>query len=211
MEEMNPGVLISDFDGTITETDFYALIDAPPDYLAQWRAGRLTHFEAMAAYFAHAPDDDSTLNRLLVETQPDPQLGPSVQRLCENGWDLVVVSAGSNWYIDRILSSAGVQVPVHSNPGRIVPGRGLQIELPRNSPHFSRETGIDKAAVVRQALGRYHRVAYAGDGVVDYPASLLVTPEYRFARRGLAQKLADHGERFHHFQRWSDIVLRLTC
>jgi 2,3-diketo-5-methylthio-1-phosphopentane phosphatase len=210
MKGVNPGVLISDFDGTITGTDFYELIDGTHDYLAQWRAGRLTHFEAMAAYFSHAPEDSENLDRLLVETQPDPDLGRSVARLRENGWDLVVVSAGSNWYIDRILASAGVEAPIHSNPGQIVPGGGLQIELPRQSPYFSPETGIDKATVVREALGRYARVAYAGDGVVDYPASLLVPPEFRFARRGLARKLTENEQPFQPFERWSDIVARLT-
>ena len=211
MEEVNPGVLISDFDGTITETDFYLLLlDGAPDYLAEWREGRRTHFDAMAAYFAHAPEEETALKRLLVETQPDPLVGESVERLQASGWDLVVVSAGSTWYIEQILAAAGVSVPIHSNPGRIVPGGGLRLELPHGSPYFSPETGIDKAAVVREALGRYDRVAYAGDGVVDYEASLLVPPEYRFARRGLAVKLTAGGEEFQNFQRWSEIASKLA-
>jgi hypothetical protein len=48
-------------DGTITERDFYSLLaeryipEGTPDYFAQYREGRITHFEAMAAYFAFAP------------------------------------------------------------------------------------------------------------------------------------------------------------
>jgi hypothetical protein len=49
-------ILLSDYDGTITDKDFYSLLAEryipgdTPDYFAQYREGRITHFEAMAAY-----------------------------------------------------------------------------------------------------------------------------------------------------------------
>ena len=51
-------ILVSDFDGTMTRRDFYQLAVErllPPDvpnYWAEYRAGRMTHFEALQAYFA---------------------------------------------------------------------------------------------------------------------------------------------------------------
>jgi 2,3-diketo-5-methylthio-1-phosphopentane phosphatase len=209
---LNPNALVSDFDGTITDNDFYALIadrympEGAPDYFAAYRAGRLTHFEAMQAFFHHAPCDNASLGELLGQTRPDPALGDSVQKLDSRGWDLIVVSAGSSWYIERIFNASGVRATIHSNPGTIEDGRGLVLRLPKESPFFSPHVGIDKGAVVRDAIGRYRKVAFAGDGLPDVEPALLVPPQLRFARRLLAEVLESRGERYRGFERWQDVV-----
>lgn len=213
---MNRSVLVSDFDGTITRHDFYQLVareympaDAP-DYFARYAAGKMTHFEAMAAIFACAPDEEARLADLLRRVEPDPDLRAGAECLERDGWDLVVVSAGSSWYIERILDAAGVRATVHANPGRIQEGRGLVLGLPRDSPFFCPEVGIDKAAVVEDALRRYGRVAFAGDGPPDVKPALLVDPSLRFARGYLAGELAARGEAFLPYGRWFEIVEHLT-
>ena len=50
--------LVSDFDGTLTRFDFFRLAlerlvpPGQPDYWQEYRAGRLTHFQAMQRYYA---------------------------------------------------------------------------------------------------------------------------------------------------------------
>ncbi|MDX2152501.1 MAG: MtnX-like HAD-IB family phosphatase [Bryobacteraceae bacterium] len=208
-------ILVSDFDGTITRNDFYALIAErymrPPraDYFERYRSGSLSHFDAMAAYFSHAPSEEAALEDLLGDTAPDPELGAAARRLSEAGWELVIVSAGSSWYIDRILARHGVSATVHSNPGRIEDGRGLVLERNRGSRFYSEDVGVDKAAVVRDALARGERVAFAGDGPPDVFPALLVKPEVRFARAYLAEELRRRGEAFTSYARWSEVVDRL--
>ena len=207
-----PPVLVTDFDGTITERDFYQLvIDHAPaaDCWGEYLSGRLTHFEAMRAILAHAPTDEATLAGMLAETRPDPQLGAAAAALRRAGWELVVASAGCAWYIERILRAAGVRAEVHANPGRIEPGRGLAMELPRASRFFSAQTGIDKEAVVRDALARSGRVAFAGDGPPDLAPALLVEGGLRFARGWLAGELVRRGLAFQPFRRWSEIAAAL--
>src|SRR5215470_11093594 len=103
---MNDAVFVSDFDGTITDFDVYALIAErymPKDHrdaFAEYRAGRITHFEAMQAFYHFAPLDLQAWDRLLRDVKPDPQFAHCVRRLDANGWDLVIVSAGSSWYIE---------------------------------------------------------------------------------------------------------------
>ncbi|MCX6622460.1 MAG: MtnX-like HAD-IB family phosphatase [Acidobacteria bacterium] len=212
-----PNLLVTDFDGTITQNDVYSLVIdryLPPNAPAIWdayTAGRLTHFEAMARYMAYFPTAPAAIDELLQATEPDPALAASVERLRAAGWDVVIVSAGSSWYIERILTSAGVQVPVHSNPGHLEPNRGLVLELPRESPFFHPEIGVDKSAVVRDALARYHRVAYAGDGPPDLAPSLLVEGQLRFARGWLARELKQKNLPFQPYLRWSDIVPALLA
>ncbi len=45
--------------------------------------------------------------------------------------------------------------------------------------------------------------------VADRPEALLVRPELRLARGWLAEALGERGERFHPFERWSQIADQL--
>jgi len=210
-------ILVSDYDGTITGNDFYSLLAEryipahTRDYFADYRAGLMTHFDAMAAYFAFTPSDEASLDELLTASAPDPQLADAVARLERAGWELIIVSAGSSWYIERVLERTGVKAKVYSNPGRIVSGKGLEIErLPADSPFYSEDVGVDKAAVVRDALKRAETVAFAGDGPPDIHPALLVPAEMRFARGFLAQELRARNESYRPFRRWSEIAGQLA-
>jgi 2-hydroxy-3-keto-5-methylthiopentenyl-1-phosphate phosphatase len=213
---MAHSVLISDFDGTITRNDFYALIadrymsGDPYDAWRQYRAGEISHFDAMQSFFSHAPEDPLILNRLLNDVNPDPRLAQAAKQLKVNGWDLIIVSAGSSWYIDRILARFGIDAVVHANPGEIKPGQGLVLEAPSQSPFFCPDVGISKSAVVLDAMRRYAAVAFAGDGPPDVAPSLLVPKERRFARAYLAEELARRGEQYQTFTTWAEIVDHLT-
>jgi 2,3-diketo-5-methylthio-1-phosphopentane phosphatase len=216
MEKMRK-ILISDYDGTITDKDFYSLLAEryipadTPDYFTQYREGRITHFEAMSAYFAFAPTEEQQIEELLEASHPDPDLGAAAAILQRAGWELLVVSAGSSWYVERVLRRAGVTATVYSNPGRIENGRGLVLEkLDPSSPYHSASVGVDKSAVVRHALHVAGMVAFAGDGPPDLEPALLVRPELRFARGFLADALREHGEAFQLFSRWSQIARQLA-
>ncbi len=214
-------ILVTDFDGTISLLDFYDLVrqewPVPPDDdpWEQYVAGKLTHFEALAAIFARIRTDEATLLRVVGRMQIDPQLGPAIKKLRAAGWEVVIASAGCNWYIQHLLSGAGVDVPVHANPGKFSPSRGLKMSLPTESRFFSRQNGIDKLAVVKDAMNRARCVAFAGDGRPDLASALTVRPEFRFARGWLAEELKRRGEAFHPFHRWSEIADRIfqshTC
>lgn len=213
-------ILITDFDGTLTQQDFYQLVverllppDAP-DYWADYRAGRITHFEALRSYFAAAaPVGEARLSALLADMGLEPDLANQLAALRRQGWEVVVVSAGCSWYIDRLLTQAGVTLEVHANPGHIDGHGRLIVDWPTGSPFFSPQTGIDKSAVVRAAAQGGRTVAFAGDGPPDLEPALLVPGHLRFARAGslLAASLAERAEPFHPFQRWSEVAQALRC
>jgi 2,3-diketo-5-methylthio-1-phosphopentane phosphatase len=202
--------LVSDFDGTITRHDFYALVAERfmpadvGDYLEAHRRGEMSHFDAMASYFSHMPADEEAIAALLRDTEPDPLFAEAVARLAAASWELIIVSAGSTWYIDRILK--GADFAVYSNPGHPEPGRGLVLERDRTSRFYCEDVGVDKAAVVRDAQRRYRSVAFAGDGPPDTEAAMAVEPRLRFARGYLAAELQRRNERFRPFERWSGIT-----
>lgn len=204
------GILVSDFDGTMTGRDFFRLVlgKLPPSCAAWWEEyeqGALTHFEALAKIFAALRCSRREMDELVAAMEPEPGLREGWEDLSAAGWKLIVASAGCGWYIGRILAAAGIDPEVHTNPGTFEEGEGLQMRLPEDSPFFHRLTGIDKGAVVRGALSRTDRVAFAGDGRPDLEPSLLVPPRLRFARGWLAGELARRGEPFVHFERWREI------
>ena len=205
-------LLVSDFDGTMTKFDFFDLArrDLPSaadhDFWQDFVAGKITHFEAMAGIFGSIRTDRPTLENLIERMELDPALQDSVARLRVAGWEIIVASAGCDWYIRRLLDKAGVQLEVHANPGVFAPATGLVLSLPLGSPYFKRETGIDKPAVVRAALARDPGAVFAGDGRPDLAPAGLVAPAHRFATGWLARHLEKSGEPFRPFETWSQIA-----
>lgn len=204
-------MLVSDFDGTITRYDFYDLVcrefpEIAKDYWQQYESGKLTHFEALRRIFAGIRAPEDRLLDIIRQMEIAPRFKQSVEALEHRQWEISVASAGCDWYIRRLLADQGVNVTVHANPGTYDPDQGLVMQLPPPSLFFSEELGVNKVAVVREALAKAAVVAFAGDGRPDLAPALLVPPERRFARNWLAKKLHEIGEGFHPFERWSDIA-----
>ena len=214
---MTRRTLVTDFDGTITRHDFFTrVVDTllEPEDLAPWHAyeaGQITHFEALRRIFARIRADETELDTVLASMDIDPELHEAFAQLESAGWDVIVVSNGCGWYIDRLLDQAGVTTTVLTNPGRFDPERGLRMELPETSPYFSPETGIDKRAVVDDHLRRGATVAFAGDGRPDLGPALLVESPWRFARAWLADHLDATGHEYRGFDRWSEIARMLVA
>lgn len=209
-----PGILVSDFDGTMTANDFYKLAVErllTPEDLAPWgeyRAGRLTHFQALRLIFGRIRAGEAALLELVRDMAPDPLLAESVARLKAAGWRVAVASAGCAWYIRRILDGLGLsdELEVHANPGAPAPDGSLRMDMPEGSPFLCAETGVDKAGVVRHHQRAGAVVAFAGDGFADLDAALAVAPPLRFARADLAQALTERGEGFRPFSRWHEVA-----
>jgi 2,3-diketo-5-methylthio-1-phosphopentane phosphatase len=210
-------VLVTDFDGTLTRREFYQIVqehmaDGTRDYWADYRAGRMSHFEAMARFCADIRADEAAVLRALLQIELDPRFPELAGELNRAGWAIVVASAGSEWYIRQVLEPTGVGVTIHSNRGRWVGGeRGLVLEPPTESPFFCANVGIDKAAIVRDALGRAATVAFAGDGMPDVAAAVLVPPNLRFARGDCAAELDRRGEPYRLFHRWAEVAEALLA
>jgi 2,3-diketo-5-methylthio-1-phosphopentane phosphatase len=217
MSQPQRKLLVTDFDGTLTAKDFYYLVvnrfapEGLQEYWNGYTSGRLTHFEALAGIFSRVRAEESAMLELLSRSELQPNLASYLQRLDAAGWDVVVASAGCEWYIRRILGAAGVELPIHANPGRFEPSSGLIMELPLDSKYLCHKNGIDKAAIVQEARAAGRLVAFAGDGYPDAPAAKLVEPRYRFARANLQETLQREGLAFHRFEKWADVVENLLA
>ncbi len=207
-----PNILVSDFDGTMTRNDFYRLVVQrflSPEDLSPWneyRNGKITHFRALQQIFRHIRRPESDVLDLLRDMQVDPRIPQSLDALRQAGWDVVIASAGCDWYVQRILAGLAVNMTVHSNPGEYGENGPLKMREPIDSPFYCPETGIDKAGIVRYHLRQGRTVAYAGDGYTDVDAAMLVADERRFARADLAETLKERNVPFRSFTIWSEIA-----
>lgn len=205
-------ILISDFDGTLTNQDYFQLIldhHRPPEAQEIWddfKSGRLNHFEAIAGVFGGLRTDLAGAEALVRELDPSPGLGQAVRRLQDSGWELQIASAGCGWYIERFIAWQGIEAEIHACPGEFATETGLVMHQATGSPFASEANGIDKPAVVRAALARDSIVAVAGDSRTDHDGLMLVPAGHRFARRWLADDLREEGKGFHAFEHWPEIV-----
>lgn len=210
---------VSDFDGTITDDDFFtytanAYFDEQA--LAPWReylAGRKTHFNALKEMFAqiHVPAAD--LERVVAHIHADPHLD-DVWRLCrEKGIPLFVCSAGNDYYIKRILGNriAAYDITLVSNSGVYTPESGLVMTAPeKNSPFYDENVGISKYRLVKKLKDEGYFVIFAGDGPPDFePAEIA---DVVFARKMLLDKCRAAGIKTEKFDSFEDIynyIMRL--
>jgi 2,3-diketo-5-methylthio-1-phosphopentane phosphatase len=205
-------VLVSDFDGTITKHDFYQqVVDRllKPVDIEPWSlytSGKLSHFDALARIFSKIRASEDQMEDVLTHLELDVGFAESIHNLQHAGWEIVVVSNGCRWYIDRMLARLNLQLQVYSNPGRYTPTHGLQLSRPTDSPFYCEETGIDKALVVRHFLREAKQVAFAGDGRPDLRPALLVPEKLRFAKSWLANQLEAIHENYRRFENWSEIA-----
>jgi 2-hydroxy-3-keto-5-methylthiopentenyl-1-phosphate phosphatase len=211
---MSRRVLFTDFDGTVTDIEFYEFamtrLDSAlsEDPLAERAAGRLSVFEVQRKIFGAIRMAEEEVIALLPELQPDPCLAEDFDRLATAGWELHVVSAGSSWYIERLFEAIDVRAPVsiHANPGRFIAGRGLVLSLPEDERVVDSDAGIDKAEVMRIHAEGAGCIAFAGNSHVDLTGARLATDGYCFARPPLDQLLINEGRSFHLVERFHDIA-----
>jgi 2-hydroxy-3-keto-5-methylthiopentenyl-1-phosphate phosphatase len=205
-------ILVSDFDGTMTRFDFFEVARrflpsaADHDYWQDYLDGKISHFEALAAIFGAIQTDHEGMENALARMELDLTLRDSVTRLEAAGWKIIVASAGCDWYIRRLLKKAGLALEVHANPGKFTPENGLELSLPTDSPYFEPDKGIDKEAIVREALSQDSQAAFAGDGRPDIPAAKNINGSRLFARGMLADYFSEKGRPFHYFENWKQIA-----
>ncbi len=205
-------ILITDFDGTFTRRDFFDLVlerHDPPGAREGWqrfRDGKCTLSQGLGAVFAALRTDEAGMETLVEALDPAPGTADAVRRLQKAGWEIVVASAGCGWYIDRLLAGLDLDLTVHASPGVFAPDTGLVMTPDPSGPYFHPKSGIDKPAVVRDALARDAVVAYAGDSATDRAASLQVAPERRYVTGWLARRFVAEGLSHVGFGVWPEVA-----
>lgn len=188
--------LVTDFDGTISADDFFNMVAScflDEKALAPWQeylSGRKSHFDALKEIFSGLKilSSEKELREAVLAIPVDPAFA-AVAGLCrQRGIPIYICSAGCDYYIKLLIGDLLQKYSLHlvTNSCLFTPGQGLLMHKPAaDDPFFDKETGISKAAVVRQLKADGFKVVYAGDGRPDLAAAQAA--DVVFARKTLLE------------------------
>lgn len=198
---------VSDFDGTITDDDFFAYAtqaffdDKALEPWRRFKAGKQTHFSALKEMFAKIRVPQEELDNFMRKIPVDKGFIEAVQICKEKGIPLYICSAGCDYYINFLIGDIlqKYNITLVTNHGEYSPKQGLMMYKPeQDSPYFDGNTGISKAAIVQKLHREGYEVIYAGDGLPDYEAAW--NADVVFARRDLLVKCLENGVKAHPFK-----------
>ena len=206
---MKDFAFISDFDGTLTEKDFYKILsdkyykEEILPLLKAWRNGDMKDREYLSFIFNNIKRSEAEILEDILNIPFDPFAKDFIEQVKANGGDFIVISAGTSYYIDKILDKHNIKgVDVYSNKG-IFKDNGIYFDLDKNSEFYSDRYGIDKLAVIERLKKNYKKVFYAGDSGPDLKAALV--SDMVFAKGTLVDLLKKENKKFIEFKNFSEV------
>lgn len=208
----NKLALVTDFDGTISNDDFFDLVAdtyLSPDALEPWQLylqGKLSHIEALAEVFAQIRIPEKELLAFIDEIPVDDAFFAVAQYCKKRGIPLYICSAGCDYYIKRILGDAleKYDICLVTNHGEYSPGSGLKLIPPQNSPFYDKNVGISKAGVVRFLQERGYKTVLCGDGPPDVAPARIA--DAVFAKKFLLKKCREANMITQPFNTFGDVL-----
>lgn len=200
---------VSDFDGTLTEKDFYKIIT--DDYLKDevssmyqdWRNKKIKDKDYLGYIFKNIRRNEDEIYEDIMKISIDPYASEFVKNIKNAGGDFIIVSAGTSYYINKIIEKHDIDnVEIYSNKG-VYKDNGIHFVLDEKNEFYSDIYGIDKMKVVKSLKSKYDKIFYAGDSEPDLNAALLA--DVIFARGSLVQLLKKENKPFFEFKTFSDI------
>lgn len=200
---------ISDFDGTLTNKDFYKMII--DEYLGEegkelykaWRRNEYKDKDFLHKIYSSINRDEDEILEDILKIEWDKNADKVIQKVKEAGGDFIILSAGTSYYIDRLLKEKGLSdIKVYSNPGEYK-NRGIHLNIDENNPYYSEVYGIDKGKIVADLKHKYSYVYYAGDSAPDIPPCKLA--DICFAKGTLQGMLQEEGVNFIPMSDYRDI------
>jgi 2,3-diketo-5-methylthio-1-phosphopentane phosphatase len=200
---------ISDFDGTLTEKDFYKIIT--DEYLKEecaqmyidWKKKKIKDVDYLGYVFGNIRRSEEQIYDDIMKIKLDPFAVEFIKNIKDNGGDFIVVSAGTGYYIDKVFKNNHIEnVKVYTNKG-VFKDNGIHFLLDENSEFYSEIYGIDKMKVVNKLKSEYDKIFYAGDSQPDVKAALLA--DVAFAKGELIEFLKEEGKEYIEFNNFKDI------
>ena len=192
--------LVIDFDGTITDDDFFVYVrDAYFDdkALAPWRQylnGELTHFNALKQIYGTLRVSEEEINRLVEKVKIDKSALELFKYCFNNNIPVYIASAGCDYYIKRLIGNEiqKYNITLITNTSYYNKDEGLVMQSPPvDSWYYKESTGISKASIVEYLKKNGHFVVFAGDGPPDIEPAKIA--DAVFAKKILLEKCIELG------------------
>ncbi len=173
-------VLVSDFDGTISKVDFFAYVTEnllTPSDMQPWydyKSGEITHVEALNRIFKKIRLDIDDFHSFIDKIEVEEYFAKTVDYCIQNSIKVYVVSAGADYYIDRILKKIKVdkKIELIANPSNYSQNNGLEL-FPFEIGHkyYDQNLGVSKQKFIQNLQMQGLKVIFAGDGIPDVEAA----------------------------------------
>ncbi len=172
-------LFICDFDGTITEKDFYKTIIEKYMYepgnakLKQLRNNEITIIQFLEYIFNNINQEEDIIQKEIRNMDIRPGFFEFVKYVQSIGGEIVILSAGFDYYIKEFLEYNNLtNIMVYANKS-IYKNKGLHRLVDEKYIYHCNDHGINKKKVVSILREHYKIVCYAGDGYPDFEAAKL--------------------------------------
>ncbi len=169
---MLPSTLFSDFDGTITEMDTGEAILARfgrsdwREFDRRFEAGQISLEECLRSQFGSVKASEDQLWSEVSQVRIRPGFPKLLEYCHSHGVEFIVVSAGLDFIIRRILNREGISDIRLVAPEAKSSPSGIRLRFPPASRNSDFKTQL-----VKQYGKPEKRVWYVGDGTSDYAAA----------------------------------------
>ncbi|MDR2153138.1 MAG: MtnX-like HAD-IB family phosphatase [Helicobacteraceae bacterium] len=209
---MNKWAFLSDFDGTISDDDFFyytaeAFFD--DNALKPWReylAGEKSHFDALKEMFASLRLPQDEFDRFIAGVRIDPRI-ENVFAICRDKQiPIYIASAGCDYYIKRLIGDLidKFQITLLSNRGEYAQTSGLTMIAPeKNDPFYDPLVGVSKYKLAQTLKNKGYKLIFAGDGAPDFESAQI--SDIVFAKKILLQKRQEANLPSRKFESFADI------
>lgn len=187
---------VSDFDGTITNKDFYweVIEQCYPEgkeLYKQWKAGEMKDIDFLTQVFQSINLEEETLNQMIHSMSIDEAVPEFIKQVQKAGGDFYILSAGTDYYIKQFISHYHIDnVDVFANPGYFEE-QNIQLKIDPARPFYSERYGIDKSKVIQYLKQWYDVIYFIGDSEPDVHAA--VHANVNFAKGILPTLLDEKG------------------
>ncbi|EMS71596.1 MtnX-like HAD-IB family phosphatase [Ruminiclostridium cellobioparum] len=206
---MKKFAFVSDFDGTLTDRDFYHIVmdkylkDWAWDYYEEWKKTKKINVDFLNRIFGSMDRNEEEILEDILGLPLDPYAIDFIKKVEASGGDFYILSAGTSYYIKKLLGHFNIRnVTVISMEGRYQ-NRGITIMPDPKNEFYSSIWGIDKAKVVAALKARYEKVYFAGDSEPDIGAAKAA--DCAFARNDLKKHLSEQNVPFVPFNKYNEV------
>ena len=171
MNGHRPLVILSDFDGTISEFDVSDFIyknfaGCGMFYAEQWSQGLISTREEVLRTYATVTASQEEIAAALATVPIDPTFHELVELTRRRGIELAIVSDGMDWVIETVLATHGIHgLPLYANHITFQDGKPC-ITFPWWHD-FCPMDGVCKPKVLSRFREAGKRIVYIGDGRSD--------------------------------------------
>ena len=200
---------VSDFDGTLTERDFYHIVIDTylqgwgKQFYEDWKKTKKINVEFLNKIFGAMGKTEKEILAEIHHIPLDEHAIRFIESVQKAGGEFYILSAGTAYYIDLLLAHRRIEgVKVISMTG-VYKNGGIEIIPDENSPYYSEVFGVNKAKVVEDLKKEFETVFFAGDSEPDLGAAR--GADIAFAKNDLKELLGKEQEEFVPFKNFGEI------